>query len=129
MKTFVVLSLLVMTTVTARDIEKDWIQSHQITGSENLGQEGDDYYLYYYEDETEAPHVETELSDCNGADETQDQPAGSVEMLDFPLLSKYPQEAAITQAKFFCNCTTRAETLELLEHVCSAPHRSLTRHP
>jgi hypothetical protein len=101
------------------EVEKEWIKRSQEVGT-SVGNEDldEDYYLYYYE-ETEEGSLDEATSSGVG-----EVPSGSAAVFDLPfLLEQYPKELAISQAKAFCNCTTRLETIELMENVRLCHHR------
>jgi hypothetical protein len=95
------------------EIEKDWIQSRGDVGEHEEG--GEEYYLYYYDEAEDSPAEVMEMKSESGEGRLEKRENRSP--FDFHQLSKWSHGQLISEAKAFCNCTTREETLALFDHV------------
>jgi hypothetical protein len=99
-------------------IEKKWVQSQGEVGDDEVEGEGGEYYLYYYDQEGE--EGETTEEAMMAQMDREDEERKDRISFHFHLLSKLSTDKFISEAKGFCNCTTRDETLALFDHV--RPH-------
>lgn len=105
--------------LSQEEVEKQWVESlGGVVGQEEAGEE--EYYLYYYEGE-EGEEREESRPVAESRAETRE----SASPFDFHQLSKLSSDRFISEAKKFCNCTTREETLASFDHVPTPPCDSL----